>query len=275
MSDYDVGDVQAAVQAGRDIQEQKLIGELDVPAHWEVGKLIVHDEFRPNPLQTEQKLVLKSVQSFIEYVSEYKTGATKVFVDPENANFCAVFDYHTAAHAGWCKHRAYYECPETVEWAEWQANNKKKATQEQFACFIEDHIDEIVKPTGSDMLQIATTLRAKVSANFQQGIRLDNGAVQFQFMQNIDGHAGKDGKLEIPEEIEIVVPLYLGDGSKAYTFTARFRWRIGSDHKLTLWYELVNPHKREQAALDDIVLAVSTACGVPIWQAEIGGSSSL
>lgn len=201
------------------------------------------------------KITCQTVGSFLAYIERYaEPGRTAVFVDLENAIFVGVIDYHeNHTVPGWAHHRCIYQCPITPEWERWKAQNKTAMSQAEFAAFIEDAALEIVEPPAADMLQIAHTLQAKKKVEFKSGIRLDNGAHQLTYNEQIDGTAGPTGQLKIPEQFSIGVQLFRGGDT--YALQARFRYRI-NEGALRLWYELIRPHRVQDDAVTTLLQTI-------------------
>lgn len=213
------------------------------------------DEQRERPRHLHQKVNTLSAQSFLEYYNRFATDTSTVFVDTENGRFEGVLDFHDApdqpAHK---RHRVVYNCPKSKEWDAWTGSNNEKMDQETFALFIEDNLAEIIDPNGAEMLDIATTLKAAKSVDFKQGIRLDNGQTQLRYQETIDGQAGVNGTLEIPEKIELSVRPF--HGGAPYVMHARFRYRI-TPSGLVMWYTLIRPHLVHEDATKEVLGIIS------------------
>jgi len=215
-----------------------------------------HYEKQPRPQTFKQSVELTTEDSFVEYFNRFATESSTVFVDDKTAVFTAVLDYHDSPdQPAWKRHTAIYKCPKTKEWDNWTNNNNVKMSQEDFALFIEDNLKEITEPNGADMLQIAANLKAKNDVDFKSAIRLDNGQVQFGYTETIQGQAGINGQLEIPEKIKLIMSPYFKGA--AYEIEARFRYRI-TPNGLTMWYTLIRPHVFSDDAFADIVEKVKS-----------------
>lgn len=203
------------------------------------------------PYQLSQHVTVLSEQSFVDYVQRYATLASTVFADTEAGIFRCILDYHDSpTEPGHKFHKVDYRCPKTPEWCDWIKYNNQKMSQEEFALFIEENAKEITEPNASDMLAIATTLKAKKDVEFKSSKRIDNGQTQFIYNETINGQAGISGELHIPEKIKLaIVPFHSG---AAYELEARFRYRI-SPQGLTIWYTLIKPHRIYQHAVKEVL----------------------
>lgn len=206
----------------------------------------------PAPLRKTGAVTLNDMGSFIAYVLAEKIAATRLYGSFTNPGFLAVFNDHhsvTEQSPGWRDYRASYDCPLSVEWKTWTTGSGKQMTQEQFAQFIEDNLPDIANPPAADMLEISRSLEAKKKVNFASGIRLANGQNELTYEEQISGTAAK-GKLSVPEMFTIGIPVL--EGGIKYAVESRLRYRIADAGKLTMWFELVRPHK----IVEDAALAV-------------------
>jgi uncharacterized protein YfdQ (DUF2303 family) len=207
------------------------------------------ESYLPAPLRKRGTVVLNDVKSFTEYVTAERTADTRLYGLFKEPGFTAVFNDHSTTGAAWKDYRATYACPLSTEWKTWVAQSGKPMNQADFAAFIENNLPDIAVPPAADMLEISRSLEAKKKVNFASGIRLSNGQNELTYEEQISGTAAK-GKLTVPEEFTIGVPVL--EGGTKYAVTARLRYRIGDGGALAIWYELVRPHK----ILEDAVLAV-------------------
>jgi hypothetical protein len=185
-----------------------------------------------------------------------------IFANEPSANYEAVLDYHRAGQQvrSNCEHIMRYQCPHSDQWKAWNAGSGKLIGQEEFAAFLEANLHDIRKPVGADMLQIALHLQVHKSAQFESGIRLDNGEVQFRYSEEIRGTAGgkKVGDLTIPPTFELALPVFV-DGT-VWPVCARFRYRM-NEGKLFLGYELIRPQEVFRAAVKSVTVQI--AKGLP------------
>jgi uncharacterized protein YfdQ (DUF2303 family) len=179
-------------------------------------------------------------------------------IDDVNNCFTAIFDYHGPDAAEWGDHKAVFSLKPTVEWNNWKASDSKAMNQSEFGKFIETNLEEIIEPTGAEMLEIALSIQAKTEVKFSQAQRLDNGQMQLTYHEEVNGSAGTKGQLKIPQTFKIGLRLY--EGGAPYQIEARLRYRI-KEGNLALWYELIRPHKTVQANLTETEELIKTSVG--------------
>lgn len=250
--------LEAVVEAGRHTAEpQKAKGHdyAIVPPGCQLEDL---QGFQDKPRRVQQVVVLHDEASFCSYVETFNTKASRIFADPEGCLFICVFDYHTSEGAAFCQHRAHYPLPKSREWQTWRAKSGHAMSQVNFAQFVEENQIDIRTPPGARILEVARSLQAKRSVQFISAVRLQTGDQEFTYNESTEGTVGK-GKVAVPEEFKLGIPVFFG-GAK-YDVTARLRYRL-DDGKLQLWYELYRPEYIEQDAFSQIVASVRKMTGI-------------
>lgn len=227
------------------------------------------EAFLPTPVYAKASVAARTVQSLIDYTDRHKTPATSIFADVESGKVVSVIDYvgpgNEPAHKA---QRITYEAPFSEEWKRWTGISGKQMGQEAFALFIEENRDDVVKPDGATMLELAKNLDAKKKVTFKSGIRLNDGSATLDYTdETVASGGGINGKLEIPTEIELGVPVFFG--GDRYKVTAFFRYRI-TEGRLVMWVDLHRVKHIRDAAFGDIIAKVTEALeGVPVYQAAL------
>lgn len=217
------------------------------------------DEYMPKPRRVRQTIVMRTPAAFSAYVNRFKLPNTVIFGDVKSMKFNAIIDYHApggddgAAHTD---HNVTFEPVVTPEWEVWFRNSGKKMNQAEFARFIEENMLDVREPNGADLLEIAGTLEAKRNVSFKSAVRLQDGTYELGYAEETTAHAGgSGGSLSIPQEITLGLAVFRG--AESYKVRAFFRYRIGDDKKLVLWYDLHKP----QTIIDDAFTSVAQAIG--------------
>jgi uncharacterized protein YfdQ (DUF2303 family) len=213
-----------------------------------------------NPVITRARPRLETLASLIAYVESFKGNDTAIFAHPVTGTVEAIIDYHaTKGKAAWREHRAIYGPKHSVEWERWKSQDDKWQDQRAFAEFIENNVQDIIKPAGAQMLEMASTLEAKITAEFKSGVRLDNGTSKLTFNTDTATKAGEKGDLIIPDKFELALKPFLGGA--AFPVIARFRYKIDAG-TLKLKYQLVNPHLVIESAVEHMIQLVATGTGI-------------
>ncbi|AVQ84258.1 DUF2303 family protein [Variovorax sp. PMC12] len=211
------------------------------------------------PVRKKGTTVLTDEASFIAVLNDQKTNDTRLFSTINPPTFTAVFN-HIAELPGWGDHRAAYNAPLSPEWKIWTEKSGRPQKQADFAQFIEDNLPDIVEPAGADLLEVAHGLIAKKNVKFASAIRLSDGSNQFTYEEDVQG-ATQKGQMAVPDHFVIGIPVF--EGGEAWRVDARLRYRI-SEGGLTLWYELVRPHKVIETAVNELRKRISDATTLAI-----------
>lgn len=215
-------------------------------ARLQIVDLVKYQE-RPPRLLGESKAA--TVESFVDLVKLHEGDSTTIWIDLAGTPAIVAVFNDNAAESGWGDHRVTLALQVTDEWKHWSSRDGVQMDQEAFAEHLEDGVQEIVKPDAATMLEIAQSIHATVNATIRSGKRLDNGSVQVQYDEEIDGSAGQSGELEIPQEFELAIAPFLGEDT--YKVMARLRYRINRG-KVTLGYRLERPDAIVVDALERI-----------------------
>lgn len=259
----------SAIEAGQNLSAVRMLGLhplLALPDNSTVHDL---EKYLPAPLRKRGRAVLRDVASFVSFVNKEKTAATRLYGSLVNPGFHCVFDDDAdGAKPGWREHEAVYACPLSIEWKTWLAMSGKQVNQEQFAQFMETNLPDIVNPPAAEMLEISRSLEAKKKVNFASGIRLSNGQNELTYEEEITGTAQK-GKLSVPEIFTIGIPVL--EGGAAYSVEARLRYRIADQGKLTMWFELVRPHKIVEDAMKHVRAEIADKTALEVFNGDPAG----
>ena len=258
MEDVKTGDAELIFNAGTALSIIRAVDETPfvvVPEDFRVEDLSQYLKF---PTRARGTQTLLDADSFILFVQQNKTAVTGLFFQNSPPKFTAVFNVGTPDAPNWGDHRAVYECPLSPQWLAWKAGNGQQMSQEDFALFVERNLPDISQPEAAQMLEIVTSLQAKKKVNFSSGLRLSNGANELSFEEQIEGSAAK-GKLQIPEEITLGIPVF--HGGTYYAVQAKFRYRI-REGKLSMWYELVRPHLILEDAVSELRRQIEAGTGL-------------
>lgn len=222
----------------------------------------------PWPARKRGRDTLNDADSFVRFVNENKTGATRLYGTLTPPSVLAVFDDH-GDEPGWRQHTALYACPLSAEWKTWNAADGRRMQQAEFAQFVEDNAPDCVTPPAADMIEIARTLEAKKKVNFASGIRLTNGQTELTYEETVQGTAAK-GRLALPEVFTLGVPVL--EGGPKYALEARLRYRIGDGGALAMWFDLVRPHKLIEHAAREVWGLIEAQTDLRIFNGSPGAA---
>lgn len=234
------------------------------------------------PRRWRAAVTMFDVASMMAYLEKFKGDESRIYYWTSTAGgtvFVGIVNDHTAPHAAvnatadapgvsaqpgapaWADHRVTYKCPFSHEWQTWIGNNGRMFTHGDFAGFIDENQLDITQPASAEMLEISRSMRAKKKVDWISDKTLANGSVQLTYSEQVEGAAGPNGQLRIPEQIVLTIPVFTnGD---LVSVPAMLRYKL-QDGKLSIWYAIVTPHKIVQAAVDGIVTKLR-ALNLPIY----------
>lgn len=217
----------------------------------------------PAPTRKRGTIVVFDAASFNQVIRD-NDGAGNVAIyldrDPNKPVIEAVLNGHGKGGPGWGDLRAKIEFRPTPQWAKWKGIDGKLMGQTEFAEFIEDNLADIEKPSGAAMLEIVTQFHATRTTAFRRAVKLSNGQVQFENIENTEAKVGA-GMIEVPEEITLrLAPL---QGSVPYAVPARFRYRL-DDGKLRLGVKLERVEDLMNRVLEDVITGIERSTNISV-----------
>lgn len=273
---FDVPDDTSAIDAIADLARastlpQDIGGDIyaAVTKEGEISVVDLHDVLAerrgetPNPRKRGTQVV-HDATSMVDYLAKHGVDETEIWADSLTLRITAVINAGAggAGTRGFGDFRAAYAAPLTVAWKAWQANDGATLGQERMAEHFEDRLVEIIDPDGATMLELAQTLKASKSVQFESGRRLKSGETTLVYKEQVDGSGGRNGQIVIPDTFTILVQPF--EGSAGYKVPCRFRYRIREDG-LLLSYKMERPEDVLREAFLDVAEAVSSGSGREVW----------
>lgn len=244
--------------------------------HQVVETIIDRERFLPNPLRKTGNVQLIDVDSLIRYTEAHYSNAALCYLKPGSNGTSSVFgvilddhgkDRYGSTPAGWRSHRVFATLKATREWTRWAQADGKMLDQAAFAELVDEGLAQIAAPPAADVLEMAQTLSGGTSVAWRNSHRLDNGETQIQWVEQLDGKAGRDGKLTIPSHITLRLSPW--QGGPTVELVGRFRWRKHGT-VLTMGVLFDNVEGVLEEALKVEAEKFTAATRVPVlWAAEI------
>ena len=217
------------------------------------------DKIRDTPRRKTGTYKVHDPASLVAYLEKHGDPDSEVWADTVNAKITAVLNAHTGDRddqqtAGRFEdHRVEYAVLLTEAWKAWKKYDGQLVDQATFAELIEERAIDIVSPTAADMLELAQSFRATTGVEFKSSKRLGNGERQFEYREQVEAGAGKDGQMEIPETFELGLQPF--EGADRFKVTARFRYRINNG-ALAVGFKLERPEDVLREAFLTVVAKV-------------------
>lgn len=219
------------------------------------------------PARKRGHVVVYDAASFNQILADNRdAGNIAIYLDrnPDCPSVVAVLNGHGKGGPGWADFRAEIAFRPTPQWLKWKAIDGKLLPQSVFAEFVEDNLADIADPPGATMLEVATYLQATRTTNFKSGLRLADGTVQFQHLQDDDAKVGA-GLLAVPELFTLgIAPLF---GLPPYRVPVRFRYRI-VEGKLTLGVKLQRVEDMMAQIVEDVIANIERGADVSVMDGK-------
>lgn len=280
--DIKISETQAIIDLASKIQPIEIGSDVDanvrrvaLPPDWDLKELD-DEEFLLFPRRKKGNASLKDIKSFIQYINRHSDDpCTTIFCDQDysqsRVNFTAIFNDHARqpldggnSYPGWRDFTAKYTPTFSEEWRRWVGGNKRQFSQLDMAGFIEENLNDIAHaegmPTGSELLEMATSFESSQDMLFKSAIRLQNGGVNMSFVQDDDIQTLV--RMKLFEKIAIGIPVFWG--GDAYQIIARLRYKV-KDGSLIFWYDLIRSDKVLEHATQEIIKKIEQETSVPMF----------
>jgi uncharacterized protein YfdQ (DUF2303 family) len=214
---------------------------------------------------------LREPESFADVVNRLEVpGETTLWADLDGDSITAVFDDDqvtqiVGTEGAWRQDRAILALAQSEDWAAWTRMNGQIVGQRAFGEFIEDQAHCIIRPSSAEMLEVATTLTAKRTLDYGSRTRLDNGDMEFKFVEETSMRAGRAGaSVEIPSSFTVAVSPWVG--TKPVEIVARLRVRPDGDG-VKIGFRFLRLEAAKEQAFRDLTSEVhaSVGDGVPLF----------
>ncbi len=211
---------------------------------------VVHnlESLLPAPRRIKAGIVAHEVGGLISYVNRFKASTTAIYCAPrDKPSILARIDDNQPGQPSHITHTCRFDCPTTLEWRTWAGADRKAMKQVEFAEFLERNLRDIAEPAGADMLTAVLSFQDTGRAEFRSAIRLNDGRVQFQFVEKEDA-----GEIKFPERLKVAVPVFEGSPDR-YGLAARLRYRITEVGSGPIDELLAEQHTADPVGAGDIV----------------------
>lgn len=233
------------------------------------------EEFLEVPVRKRGAIITSDSYGFIDYLNKHAEREVSTIyadIDSEKSRcvLVGIIDDHSKTGAQWRQHTCTFSPKQAVEWGRWIGKNKSVMTQADFATWLEDNLPDVATvagmPSGADILAMALGFEATYDKRLKSKMNLQNGGVQFEFVDD----ETKDTRttMKVFERFTIGIPVFDGSGS-AYPLEARIKYRAG-DGAVKFWYELIRPDRVFKTAVLDELEAIKKGTGLQVISGTAG-----
>lgn len=219
------------------------------------GYLLEYFERADTPVRAAGRVVMNDAKSFTQYWANARRAESKIYGAMQPVSFIAVFNDHDASLPGWRDYRCTYTPAHSREWLAWSGHDRKPfGGNEAFAAWLEDNAVDVATPPAAKMMDIALNMKVSQIQGFSKAVRLADGNIDLAYTNEVEasGRSAAGGKITIPELFTLEIPVFSGIDAAKYRMDARFRYRL-SGGALTIFFELVRPHKVIERAFVDLL----------------------
>lgn len=210
------------------------------------------------PRRVDEHRAFETVESFGQYVNQFKAGNTQLFAYRKANAVQAILDYHEGVKASHCSHKASLMLKHSTDWLAWAGRAKAGLTaQVPFAEFLDEHIHCIAAPDGAVLRDMVLRFSSTKETTFRSAVSLQNGDVQVVFIE--DSERGTEGTTRLPSELDLRLVCF--EGQLPVPVRAKLRYRV-KEGALFFSVVLVGVEQIIEAAFRDALEAVENLVGL-------------
>lgn len=219
--------------------------------------------------RVRQKVTVHDRDSFVAYVTRYKTQRTRLFAEPGflaqgGAHVSAVVDYHGSDGPDHCAHSVVYRPRYSDQWQRWHKACAQPLKQAEFAELIEELRSDIREPEAAKLLDIVRAFKASKRVEFDSVVYQPGGDVTLAYDEKTQ-QQGKSGPL--PEKLTLGIPVYFR--GTVYAVPVWVRFRVGNG-AVQFQLKMDRADVIEDVAFGEISQAVSAATGIEAYLGRMG-----
>ena len=269
-----------AIQAGKDLvkAEERLVYSENGTVHsWDQErrefKRVGGMEDGVLPLD-QVSINAGSVESFLKILEANATeGQSAVLFSADRQVFRGVLDFYgPSGHLGYQRKSVKYEPNFSKAFKSWYKGAGDIMSQDEFSEFLDEQLEHILEPSGSQLLDICSTLSVTSSSFFSRTKRLQDGSVELEYKENQEAKGGAKN-LQLPREFKVAVPLFKPSISdtepELVELTAKLFYRL-SNGKIVFWFRLVGVEQSILNVVSDLYRTIENGLpeGVPMYEQD-------
>jgi len=250
----------AALEAGKLLAKSEVKIVEGVPCIFKPdGNVEQLERLLPAPLRNEGTETFSHLPSFIDRLNMLKGENSKVSItDGSYLTITAQLNAPTKDQPAWGDWTLGCSLAFQPEWNIWSKRGIQ-LSQDDFIEFLQEHGDDIVEPTGADLIELIQDLSASEGSESQSFSRSFDKSGRVTYKQKVTGADGA----EIPAKMTIKVPVWTEDDKYDATVLVQAKVR---DARPVFILKVKNPDKVVLQATKDIILKIAKETNLPVYR---------
>jgi len=210
-----------------------------------------------HPMFLKERKNIRTVESFIEYLNTFGTNLYIQGHPKESGTiFSAVLDYHTPDQPSYCRHQAILEVENSAQWRTWAENSTRRMSQRKFKEFIEDNVEDILKPNSATLIQQIS--ETKVEAKRNTTSKVSNSG------DSVSGDASLMLATDAPDPITLALKPWKCM-STHMELTARIYAHVNENGKVEFSYQIINADAAIEQKFNDYRHQIASDTGKTVY----------
>ncbi|WP_328856894.1 YfdQ family protein [Williamsia herbipolensis] len=222
-----------------------------------------------DPIRVRDTRIVADVESFLGELARRPLieGSSTLWGSVAQSRILAIYDDHGVTTPGHRADRLMLQLKRDADWVAWHELSDKFLAQEEFGNRLEDLLHTVTDPEQAELLEIADSIRASTSGEFESSISRSDGALSAVYRTEVNARAGRSGTLEVPQHITLELRPWEGH-PETYTVRAAFRLRV-QEGTLKLGVKLQPTRTTELQAWRDLTTRITNEVAVPVYASGV------
>lgn len=211
------------------------------------------EKWMAHPLRTQANTKLATQQDFVAYLKKHCVSPA-IFADRKALKFHAIMAYHNDVPE-WLDHQATLVHERSQQLSTWVAKANVYMSQEAFAEFLDENLNDIMTPTPASVLDFVECLQCTRKETFRSAIKQTTGETSFVWTKENQAQESAS----ILEDFTLGIPVW--HRGEAIAIGARLYHRISEVEgkaKLTFKYRLEHLERIIDKLWDEQIAALRT-----------------
>lgn len=241
------------------------------------ARVIDLEEFANAPKRIRTDEQFSDLRGFIDYVNDFKKDNTVCFASATGIK--TYFDYHGKNDPRWNEHLAQFHIVKSARWKIWENAHNVWMSQKQFADFLDSGLNEIIKPSQSEILNLVKNFRATTSYELDSEAT-PGGGENLTYRKNTKSGTTLKSEVVLPEYITLALEpfenisvinsrLPLDLQIPAYQLQAKISWmhQVNGDdtHQVCFKVQILNVENVVNETMETVKNAVVELTNIKVY----------